>query len=83
MLAAISCTVRGHAAVPPCVCNLGLKDLEKTTIRHNLVVPVRHQRLSILQPFNVWDWVTWKIIKKLPDLPSKKNNNNYICVTFM
>lgn len=55
---AIPCTVRCQAAVPASVCNLGPRDLEETAVRQNLMPSVRHQQLSILQPFNLWYRVT-------------------------
>lgn len=61
--AAIPCTVRGQAAVPASVCNLGPRNLEETAVRQNLVASVRHQQLSILQPFDVRYRVTWKNIR--------------------
>lgn len=63
MPTAVSCTVRGQAAVPASVCDLGSRDLEETAMRQNLVMPVRHQQLSILQPFNLRYRITWEIVK--------------------
>lgn len=61
MPAAFPCTVGCQAAVPAGVCNLGRRYLEETAVRQNLVPCVRHQQLSILQPFNLWYRVTYEI----------------------
>lgn len=68
---AVSCTVRGQAAVPASVCDLGSRDLEETAMRQNLVMPVRHQQLSILQPFNLRYRITWEIVKGLKKIVPK------------
>lgn len=57
--AALPRAVRCQAAVSASVGHLGRKDLEKTAMRQNLMVAVRCQRLSILQPFNHRCGVTW------------------------
>lgn len=62
MAAALPCTVGRQAAVSASVGHPGPKDLEKASVRQNLVVTVSHQHLSILQPFNLRHRVTWEAI---------------------
>lgn len=60
MAAALPCAVRRQAAVSAGVDQPGPKDLEKAAMGQNLVVTVSHQHLSILQPFDLRDRVTWE-----------------------
>lgn len=60
--AALAGAVPRQAAVPARVGDLAPKDLEEAAVRADLVATVGQQRLSILQPSNLRDGVTWETI---------------------